>query len=162
MWPRRCTSSCVPRLVAPCSQATQRLWCWCSQGRRSMQRQAWTLDAENKWVNLLGPTGLDIKHLVYVPVGQVVLKSYMPCKIFMCPANICTSPLKLMSCMYTAGEISACPDWKNTCPVGHITTKIYVPWDKIYMPWACGHALMSSPGLVTSYGDRDLGHHWLR
>ena len=35
-----------------------------------------------------------------------------------------------------------CPDWKITCPVGHVTTKVYVPWDKIYMPRARGHALM--------------------
>ena len=49
--------------------------------------------------------------------------------------------------MYTAGKISTCPDWKITCPVGHVTTKVYVPWDKIYMPRAHGHALMSSPAL---------------
>ena len=51
----------------------------------------------------------------------------------MCPANICTSSVKLM---YTAGKISTCPHWKITCPVGHVTTKVYVHWDKIYMPWA--------------------------
>ena len=53
--------------------------------------------------------------------------------MFMCPAK------------HTAGKISKCPDWKFTCPVGHVTTKVYVPWDKIYMPRARGHALMSSP-----------------
>ena len=31
---------------------------------------------------------------------------------------------------------------------GHVTTKVYVPWDKIYMPRACGHTLMSSPGMT--------------
>ena len=60
----------------------------------------------------------------------------------MCPANICTSPVRLM---YTAGKISTCPDWKITCPVRQEATKFYVPWDKIYMPRACRHALMSSP-----------------
>ena len=46
--------------------------------------------------------------------------------------------------MYTAGKISTCPYWKITCPVGHITTNVYVPWDKFYMARACGHTLMSS------------------
>ena len=61
----------------------------------------------------------------------------------MCPANICASPVRLV---HTAGKISTCPDWKFTCPVGHVATKVYVPWDKIYMPRARGHTLMSSPG----------------
>ena len=26
--------------------------------------------------------------------------------------------------------------WQNRCPVGHVTTKVYVSWDKIYMPRA--------------------------
>ena len=65
-----------------------------------------------------------------------------PAKIFTCPANICTRPVKLL---YTAGKISTCPDWKITCPVGYVTTKVFVPWDKIYMSRACGHALMWSP-----------------
>ena len=46
--------------------------------------------------------------------------------------------------MHTAGKISTCPDWKITCPLGHVTWKAYVPWDKIYIPRACEHALMSS------------------
>ena len=65
----------------------------------------------------------------------------------MCPANICTSPVKLM---YSAGKINTCPDWKITCPVRHVTTKFYMPWDKIYMPRACGHALMSSPDKISA------------
>ena len=47
----------------------------------------------------------------------------------------------LTKLIYTAEKISTCSDWKITCPVGHATTKVYVPWDKIYMPSACGHAL---------------------
>ena len=34
---------------------------------------------------------------------------------------------------------------KITCPVEHVTTNVYLPWDRIYMPRACGHALMLSP-----------------
>ena len=58
--------------------------------------------------------------------------------------------------MYTAEKISTCPDWKIMCPVGHVTTKVYVPWDKIYMPWAHGQAVMSSPDpnqIISSYDD---------
>ena len=76
------------------------------------------------------------------PSGTWFQKIMCPAKIFMCPANICTSPAKLM---YTAEKISTRPDWKITCPVGHVTTKVYVPWDKIYMPRACGHALLTNP-----------------
>ena len=79
--------------------------------------------------------GFDIKHLVYLPIGHVVLKIYVPSQYLYKPCKL----------MHTAGKISTCPDWKVTCPVRHITTKVYVPWDKIYMPQACGHALMSSP-----------------
>ena len=68
------------------------------------------------------------------PLGTWFGKFSCPAKIFTCPANICTNPVKLM---YTTGEISTCPDWKITRPVGHLTTKVYVPWDKIYMPRAC-------------------------
>ena len=75
------------------------------------------------------------------PSGTWIWKSACPAKIFTCPANICTSSIKVMN---TAGKISTCPDWKTTCPVGHITTTVYVPWDKINMPQACGHTLMSN------------------
>ena len=62
-----------------------------------------------QWCLMNIMAGLDIKHLVYMPIGHVVLKMYVPCKNF--HANICTSPVKLM---YTAGKISMCPDWKMT------------------------------------------------
>ena len=97
------------------------------------------------WIEIqqFNSTGLDIKHLVYMPIGHVVLKIYVPCKNFDVPSQyICTSPVKLV---YTTEKISACPDWKITCPVRHVTTKVYVSLDKIYMPWARGHALMSTP-----------------
>ena len=51
--------------------------------------------------------------------------------------------------MYTAGKVNTCPDLKITCPAGHVTTNVYVPWDKIYMPRAWGHALMSSPAVAS-------------
>ena len=71
--------------------------------------------------------------------GHVVLKIYVPCRNFHMP-----SPVKLI---YTARKITTCPDWKITCPVGHVIRKVCVPWDKIYMPQACGHPLMWSPGM---------------
>ena len=100
------------------------------------------------WCKCHEVTGLDIKHLVYMPIGHMVLKIDVPRKIFTCPANICTSPVKLMD---TA-------DLKITCPVGHVTTKVYVPWDKIYMPRACGHALMSSPEWAVRLVDEQASH----
>ena len=38
--------------------------------------------------------GLDIKHLAYMPVGHVVLKIYMPCKIFYVPSQYLYKPCK--------------------------------------------------------------------
>ena len=61
-------------------------------------------------------SGLDIKHLVYVPVGHMVLTIYVPCKFFTCPANICTSPLKLM---YTAGKILLMASKNYRAPLVH-------------------------------------------
>ena len=66
----------------------------------------------------------------------------------MCPANISTSPVKLT---YTAGKISTCPDWKISCPVGHVTTNVYVPCDRIYMPRA---RLNVEPYLLGTICDR--------
>ena len=75
----------------------------------------------------------------------------------MCLANICTSPAKLM---YTARKVSVCPDWKITCPVRHLTTKVYVPWNKMYLPRACGNALMLSPAHMVRVA-RDFDSLWI-
>ena len=80
------------------------------------------------WMNL---AGLGIKHLVYMPIGHMVLKFTCPAKILMCPTNICTSPVKLI---YTAEKISTCPDWKITCPVGHVTTKVCAQGQDLHAP----------------------------
>ena len=103
-------------------------------------------------------TGLDIKHLIYMPVRHMVLKIYVPCKYFHVPSQYLYKPCKLM---YTAGKISTCPDWKITCPVGHVTTKVYVPWDKIYMPRACGHALNVEPWYSLMALSHYLDQCWL-
>ena len=49
-------------------------------------------------------TGLDIKHLVYMPIGHVVLKIYVPCKNFDVPSQYLYKPCK--ACIYY---------WKNKC-----------------------------------------------
>ena len=51
--------------------------------------------------------------------GHVILKIYMSCDKYMCCANICTSPAKLLN---TAGKISTCSDWKISCPEGTYST----------------------------------------
>ena len=38
--------------------------------------------------------GLDIKHLVYMPIGHVVLKIHMPCKNFHVPSQYLYKPCK--------------------------------------------------------------------
>ena len=125
---------------------------WCVSGRAGHEELSGT---QCTWWKCHEVTGLDIKHLVYMPIGHMVLKIDVPRKIFTCPANICTSPVKLMD---TAGKIMTCPDLKITCPVGHVTTKVYVPWDKIYMPRACGHTLMSSPEWAVRLVDEQASH----
>ena len=45
--------------------------------------------------NFNGSTaGLDIKHLVYMPVGHMVLKIYVPCKNFHVPSQYLYKPCK--------------------------------------------------------------------
>ena len=39
-------------------------------------------------------SGLDIKHLVYMPVGHMVLKIYVPCKNFHVPSQYLYKPCK--------------------------------------------------------------------
>ena len=109
-------------------------------------------------------TGIDIKHLVYMPIGQVVLNIYVPCKIFMCPANICTSPVKLM---FTAGKTPSpylthlhrrARNHKSLCGLGQdlhaLGMREGAIWpsmspctviNPILLIWACGNTFMSSP-----------------
>ena len=103
----------------------------------------WLDKTSSTWIwTLFSTQGLTLSIWFTCPSGMWFWKLTCPAKIFTCPGNICTSPVRLM---YTDGKISTCPDWKITCPVGLVTTKVYVPWDKNCMPQACGHALMSSP-----------------
>ena len=69
-------------------------------------------------------------------------KFMCPAKIFTCPVNICTSPIKLK---YTAGKISTCPEWKITCPVGHLHNhkNLCALRQDLHAP-GMRHALMSS------------------
>ena len=95
--------------------------------------------------------GLDIKHLVNMPIGHAVQKIYVPCKNFHVPSQYWYKTCKAYVYCW---ENKYMPWLKITCPVGHVTTKVYVPWDKIYMPQACGHTLMSSPVMTSQ--------HWFR
>ena len=45
-------------------------------------------------LTILQFTGLDIKHLVHVPIGHVVLKVYVPCKNFPMPRQNLYKPCK--------------------------------------------------------------------
>ena len=95
--------------------------------------------------------GLTLSIWFTCPSGTCFLKFTCPAKIFTCPEKICTNPVKPM---YTAGKVNTCPDLKITCPAGHVTTNVNVPWDKIYMPRACRHALMLSPDTGSAWNGR--------
>ena len=59
------------------------------------------------------PSGLDIKHLVYMPIGHVVLKIYVPCKSFHLPSQYLYKPCKA----YVHGwENKYMPRLKNHLP----------------------------------------------
>ena len=104
----------------------------------------------NKDVGIFLNQGLILSIWFKCPSGMWFWKFTCPAKISTCSATICASLVKLVN---TAGKICTCPDWKITCPVGHVTTKVYVPCDKIYiyMPRACGHILMSIPNKSDSF-----------
>ena len=113
----------------------------------------------HRWMTLLAKhtklQGLTLSIWHTCPSGMLFWKSMCSAKNFACPANICTSHVNLMSIfkkkkkmsisctLLSTGKICTCPDWKITCPVGHVTTKVYVPWDKIYMPRACSPELIN-------------------
>ena len=84
---------------------------------------------------------LDIKHLVYMPIGHEVLKFMCHAKIFMCPATICTSPVKLMN---TTEKNKYMLRMKSHLPCRASNHKSLCALGQIYMPWARGHAFMSS------------------
>ena len=58
-------------------------------------------------------SGLDIKHLVYMPIGHVVLKTNVPCKNFHVPGQYLYKPCKAY--VYC---------WENK----------YKPWQKNHLP----------------------------
>ena len=62
--------------------------------------------------------------------------------------------------MYTAEKTYTCPDWKITCPLGHVTAKVYVPWDKIYLPRARINVnpCPSSKPMITQFTDAYMRH----
>ena len=47
-----------------------------------------------QWCLMNIMAGLDIKHLVYMPIGHVVLKMYVPCKNFHVPSQYLYKPCK--------------------------------------------------------------------
>ena len=71
-------------------------------------------------------SGLDIKHLVYMPVGHMVLKIYVPCKNFHVPSQYLYKPCK---------AYSYC--WENK----------YMPRLKYHLPsWARNHKILCALG----------------
>ena len=80
-----------------------------------------------KMVNNISPHGgLDIKHLVYMPIGHVVLKIYVPWKSFHVPSQYLYKPCKAY--VYC---------WKNK----------YMPTLKSHMPCrACNHKSLCALG----------------
>ena len=74
----------------------------------------------------IGKPGLDIKHLVYMPVGHMVLKIYVPCKNVHVPSQYLYKPCK---------AYSYC--WENK----------YMPRLKNHLPSrACNHKILCALG----------------
>ena len=63
---------------------------------------------------------------------HIIVSYEKSCRERVCPANVCTSPVKLL--YYTAGKTSTCPGWKMACPVGHLTTKVMFLWQDLHAP----------------------------
>ena len=80
----------------------------------------------SKYSRRLASSGLDIKHLVYMPIGHVVLKIYVPWKGFHVPSQYLYKPCKAY--VYC---------WKNK----------YMPTLKNHMPCrACNHKSLCALG----------------
>ena len=89
-------------------------------------------------------TGLDIKHLVYLPVWHMYLKVYMPCKTFHVPSQYFNKPCKgYVHCW----ENKYMPRLKNHLPCrAHNHNGLCALRQDLHAR-ACGHALMSSPAV---------------
>ena len=86
--------------------------------------------------------GLNIKHLVYMPVGHMVLKIYVPCKNFHVPSQYLYKPCKAYAYCW---ENKYMPRLKNHLPSRARNHKILCALGQDLHARACGHPLMSSP-----------------
>ena len=109
--------------------------------------------------NLINNQGLTLSIWFTCPSGTWFWKLTCSAKIFTCPANICTSPVKLNVCCWenkympwlkkslaqsgTQPQKFMCPGTRSTCP-GHADT----PWCRALQYHGCWcHAwLFASPG----------------
>ena len=78
-----------------------------------------------------------VKHLVYMPIGHMVLKIVVPCKNFHLPNQYLYKPCKAYVYCW---ENKYMPWLKSHLRSWAHDHKVYVPWDKIYMPSSCGNA----------------------
>ena len=86
-------------------------------------------------------SGLDIKHLVYIPVGHMVLKIYVPCKNFHEPSKYLYKPCKAYIYCW---ENNYMLRLKNHLPSRARNHKIFCALGQDLRARAWGHALMSS------------------
>ena len=91
----------------------------------------------------LWDTGLDIKHLVYMPVGHVVLKIYVPCKNFsVWPKNFngssdnCPMGFIYSIEIYEISHRTFGPSHRKcpTCPTIFMNTDFYMPSQYLCKP----------------------------
>ena len=85
---------------------------------------------------------LDIKHLVYMPIGHVVLKIYVPCKNFHVPNYNLYKSCKAY--VYYWKKNKYMPRMKSHLPCRASNHKSLCALRQIYIPWARGHAFMPS------------------
>ena len=85
---------------------------------------------------------LDIKHLVYMPIGDVALKIYVPCKNFHVPSYYLYKSCKAY--VYYCKKNKYMPRMKSHLTCRASNHKSLCALGQIYMPWARGHAFMSS------------------
>ena len=95
-----------------------------------------------KYTNAWYMTGLDIKHLAYMPIGHVVLKTDVPCKNFHVPSQYSYKPCKAYVYCWKNKYM---PRLKNHLPSRASNHKsLSALGQNLHAPGP-GHTLMSSP-----------------
>ena len=121
--------------------------------RHSYWQQSYTHLEAHRYQTFRIHSGLDIKHLVYLPIGYVVLKIYVPWKNVYVPNQYLYKPCKAYIYCWKNKYM---PRLKNHLPSWACNHKSLCALGQNLLAQACRHALMSTPDIWLSLSKQKL------